>query len=67
MVANYFNLPRYKSFEMVRRRFRRSLMSSDDERLWLCRFMVARLTVQQEKKNIDTLTHTHALDNSIVV
>lgn len=57
---------------MVRRRFRRSFMSSDDERLLLWRFMVARLTVQQESKKkkkikIDTLTsertHTHTCTN----
>lgn len=34
------NKPRYKSFEIVRRRFRRSFMSSDDERLLLCKFIV---------------------------
>lgn len=34
-------LPLYKSFDIVRRRFRRSFMSSDDERLLLllCKFM----------------------------
>lgn len=43
-------LPRYKSLEIVRRRFRRSFMSSDDERLLLWRFMSALTIDQQNRK-----------------